>query len=327
MIEVGNTSLLPKHEFAYLILSHGKSDQLLRLIRSIRAGSPDSAIVVHHDAKSPPLDQSALNELGGVYHVEPRIDVQWGDASLVDALLQSITYARAKLDPTWISVISGQDYPLRPLATIESELRATHFDAFVKAAPVSTGPYGVRYFLNYHPLPRFPYTYRLPCWLRSAFNLARNALNRHQSYFRIEGGPRGTPLRFGIRAVRHPFRNNFICYKGSGWFTLSSRAADYLIAFSRAKPEVLRYFRNTFIPDESYFQTILCNSKELTISYDHRRFIAWDVSRLAHPKTLTVKDLDAMTQSGKDFGRKFDPAVDSTVLDELDRRLHSPGQG
>jgi hypothetical protein len=189
---------------------------------------------------------------------------------------------------------------------------------------VSTGPYGVRYLLHYHPLPRFPYTYRLPRWVRTTLHLARNSLNRSQSFIRVEGGTRGTPLRFGIRVMRHPFRDHFICYKGSTWLTLTSHAVDYLIAFNRIRPEVLRYFRNTFIPDESYFQTVFCNAKELTVCNDNRRYIVWDEARLAHPRTLTVKDLDALTRSGKDFGRKFDLAVDSTVLDELDRRLRSP---
>jgi hypothetical protein len=78
------------------------------------------------------------------------------------------------------------------------------------------------------------------------------------------------------------------------------------------------------MPSESCFQTVLWNNKTLKI-YDYNRgFIVWDDSRLAHPKMLTIEDLEAMARSDKDFGRKFDAEVDSTILDELDRRLREP---
>lgn len=318
MVDAARQGTLQQYEFVYLILSHGKVEQLFRLIRALRVGSPQSAILLHHDAKSAPLDQAALRELGGVYQVEPRVDVQWGDASQVDALLCSVTYALRNLEFSWLSVISGQDYPLRPLTDIEAELRSSPYDAFVRAAP-APAQYRARYYLRYWRLPRFRYAYHIPQWLRATFSWARQHLNRQQSLLRIEGGPRGTPLRLGIRTIRHPFSDDFVCYKGSDWFTLSRSAAQYLIEFGQRQSDALEYFRHTFIPSESYFQTVLCNSKELKVCDDNRRFIVWEDSRLAHPKTLTIEDFDSMTRSGKDFGRKFDTTVDSTVLDALDR--------
>jgi len=66
-----NANGLPRHEFVYLILSHNKLEQLLRLIKAIRFGSPNSAILLHHDAKGTLPDLATLNEIGGVYLVEP----------------------------------------------------------------------------------------------------------------------------------------------------------------------------------------------------------------------------------------------------------------
>lgn len=309
---------LPRHEFVYLILSHNKLDQLLRLIKTLRAGSPESAILLHHDAKSALPDMGKLNEIGGVYLVEPRVPVQWGDVSQLDALLGCITYAIQKLDFSWIAVISGQDYPLRHLAVIEAELRDTSYDAFVKATPVATGPYRTRYYLRYYPMPGFHYAYLFPRPLLSAMAWLRCEFNRRQSLLRIEGGSRGTARRLGIRALSQPFSDDFVCYKGSDWFTLSRRAVEYLISSSQNRPEVLEHYRRTFIPSESYYQTVLCNAKELKICDDHRHFIVWEAAT-SHPKTLTIHDLDVMVQSGKDWGRKFDTTVDSAVLDALDR--------
>ena len=317
MADVAQKSRLPRHEFVYLIFSYGKAEQLFRLIQTLRAGSPDSAILLHHDAKGEPLDEKALHELGSIYMVEPRIFVQWGDATQLDALLGSINYALQNLDFSWLSVLSAHDYPLRPLATIEAELRGSPYDAFVRAAP-APAQYRGRYYLQYWPLPRFRYAYRLPRPVLSAMAWLRGEFNRRQSLLRIEGGPRGTARRLGIRALSQPFSNDFVCFKGSDWFTLSRRAVDYLATFSQNRPEVLEHYRRTFIPSESYYQTVLCNAKELKICDDNRRFIVWEAAR-SHPKTLTIHDLDVMVQSGKDWGRKFDTTVDSTVLDALDR--------
>lgn len=317
MAEMAQKSRLPRHEFIYLILSYGKAELLFRLIRTLRAGSPDSAILLHHDAKGEPPDETALLELGGIYLVKPRVFVEWGAASQLDALLASITYALQNLDFSWLSVLSAQDYPLRPLATFEAELRGSPYDAFVEAAPTPAW-FRARYYMQYRPLPRFRYANRFPRQLLSAMDWLCEQFNNRQSLFRIVGGPRDTPRRLGVRTMSHPFSNDFVCFKGSDWFTLSRRAAGYLLAFGQNRPQVLEYYRRTFLSCESYHQTVLCNAKELKICNDNRRFILWPPAS-PHPKTLTLHDLDAMAQSGKDFGRKFDTKVDSAVLDALDR--------
>lgn len=123
--------------------------------------------------------------------------------------------------------------------------------------------------------------------------------------------------------MRTPFSAHFRCFKGSDWFTLNRRAIDYLLYFGRKNPDVLAYFRKTFIPSESYVPTVLKNSAELSIGSDNRHFICWDVPGAAHPKTLTFEDLTEIELSKKDFGRKFDAKIDSLVLDELDKLLFS----
>jgi hypothetical protein len=244
----------------------------------------------------------------------------------VDALLAAFTYIERHIEYSWLSLISGQDYPLRPLRAIEDELRRSTYDAYVRAAPVAEGPYRMRYLMRYRRLPRFAYYYRMPRRLKTWFSWLRKELNSHQSLVRFEGAVRGTPLRLGLRTAQHPFVGGFVCYKGSDWFTLARLAVEHLIEFSRQRPDITDYYRETFMPSESYFQTVLWNSSELTVCDDNRRFIIWDAVKLAHPKTLTVADLGAIRIAGKDFGRKFDASVDSAVLDALDQfvmDLHS----
>ena len=314
---------LVRHEFAYLILSHGELDQVIRLMKTIRIGSPLSAILLHHDAKNPAPDEEMLQRLN-VQLVSPRISAAWGDFSLVDAVLNSVSYTLRAIDFDWLVVLSGQDYPLRPFSTLESELRNSPYDAFVKATPVSMGPYGFRYYMRYWKLPKMPFIHRLPSPIQEILGCAQKKLSQSKTWLRIQPGPRNTPTRLGLGIFGHPFSNTFVCHKGSQWFTLSKRAAAYLIQFGQKQPNILGHYRQTLIPDESYFQTVLWNAKDLRVCEDHRRFILWDDAKLAHPVTLTMQHYDSMIQSGKDFGRKFDMAVDAKVLDALDQVVLGP---
>ena len=308
-------------EFIYLILSHHKVPQLLRLVRRLRYGSPDSAVVIHHDPKGPPISAEMLNDIPNVYLVKDPVSVTLYDWTQAEALLHSIGYISDRFDFAWLSVISGQDYPLKPLAAIEHELRETAFDAFVEAYPVSK--YDLKdyahYFSRFVKLPRFPYYYRFPGAVRQALHHARMLFQTNWRLpIRIEGADRGTPLMLGIRSWRTPFSNSFICYKGSDWFTLSRQAVQYLLDFSHNNASILRYFRRTRVPCEAFFQTVLLNCGFLRICGDNRRFILWESVQSTHPKTLTIHDLELMRTSGKDFGRKFDMDVDSRVMDVLD---------
>lgn len=301
-----------------MVLAHAGHAQLLRLLRTLRQGSPAAAIVLHYDAKGEPPAQSSLHDLG-VLMVAPRIRVRWGDASQVDAMLAALEFTTNHIDFEWLTFISGQDYPLRPVGLIEAELRGSDYDAYVRAGPA--GVYANRYEFRYWNLPRFRHAYLMPEVVRSSVAGLRRRLNAAQRLFQIEGRVRDAPARLGLRAASAPFGRDFVCCKGSQWMTLNRRAAQRVLQFHRERPEVLRYYRRTLVPDESYLQTVICNDPELRVKDDHRRFIVWDDHRLAHPATLTMHHLPAMLASGKDFARKFDPSVDAEVLDALDGLL------
>lgn len=78
-------------------------------------------------------------------------------------------------------------------------------------------------------------------------------------------------------------------------------------------------FRYTGAPDELFFQTALANSA-LPIVNKNLRYIHWTLGDHS-PKTLTVKDYDAITQSDAFFARKFDANQDSAILNQIDELL------
>lgn len=311
------TSRRAAHEIVYLVMAHGDPTQALRLMATIRTGSPNSAIYLHHDAKGALPAERTLTALN-VKLVQPRINVAWGTFSLVEAVLISMRLILQEIEFRWLVVLSGQDYPLRPFNKIEEDLRESPFDAYVRASPAAEGEYAFRYDHQYWSLPNIRHAYLLPHWASTLVARGRVALNARNGLVRLQPRSRNSSALIGLRAHRKPFSKSFVCYKGSQWFTLSCRAVRILIAHGDTNPQIIDYYHRVLIPDESYFQTILWNSECLTIANDHRRLVLWDDSKLSHPVTLTMAHWHAIINSGKDFGRKFDISVDASVLDALD---------
>jgi len=44
---------------------------------------------------------------------------------------------------------------------------------------------------------------------------------------------------------------------GSQWWCLRRRTVEWVLDFTRDRPDVMRFFRTTWIPDETFFQTLV----------------------------------------------------------------------
>lgn len=55
-----------QNRLVYAIYSHGNPEQVLRLVRTLRALSPQSHIVVHHDPSISPLMTNDVSPAGGM---------------------------------------------------------------------------------------------------------------------------------------------------------------------------------------------------------------------------------------------------------------------
>jgi hypothetical protein len=83
----------PLVSVAYVVTSYHYPEQVLRLARTLRAGSPDAPLLIHHDNRRSQLDVAALAGLGDVQLVRPPTAVTWGWASHLDMLLRCFTWA------------------------------------------------------------------------------------------------------------------------------------------------------------------------------------------------------------------------------------------
>lgn len=314
----------------YYIQTHTRPAQVARLVRLIKEGSPHSFVLVSHDAAGPPLDVARLEELSGVHVLtEPG---GYGDFSHLDRYFAAVDWLEDNgVEYDWLENITGQDYPLRPLPEIEAALAGLDADGFLLYAPVfpdraptgadqGAAP-GFRLCAPFDARMRYQYrhwrfgrpTPAKQRWLRPLM-----ALNFVQPWVRLSLGF----STVGIRRRGAIFGDDFILY--GGWFfcALSARCARYVRKFARDNPLKMQHFRSMLAPEEVFFQTVLVNSGEFWFEPDSKRYIDLSHSRNNHSNILGVGDLDAMLASGAHWGRKFDPARDSEVLDLLDRRIH-----
>ena len=281
---------------AYVILSYRAPDVLVRLVARLRAGSPEATIAVHHDGRrcaAPPLRDAEL--------IAPAWPVEWGHGTQLAAVLRSLRWALARSDFDWLVLLSGQDYPVRPVPAIEASLTAADVDAFVEAAPVGA----LR--LRRRGVDEFArrYHYR---WARVPPRLAAVAA-RADPLVQMRRLPSGSHV--GIPAPQRDVHH------GSDWFTLSRRAVEAVVS---APPATERRFARTIVPTEAFVQTVLAGRPDLRRSPDNRRHVLFAAPGDPSPRVLSFADLDAALASGRDFARKFD---DMAVLDEIDRRIHA----
>lgn len=311
---------------AYLVMSHRLPDQVARLAATLRAGSPGAPIVVHHDPEGEPLHDPARRALAAaeVRVLEPPEPLGRDGLGLLLAVLRAVRLMLRSLEFDQLVLLSGQDYPLRPIAEIEAELLDGPFDACVEAVTVAPARLGA--LARRRPVDEFTGRYfyrwaRVPGPLAFAYERAspvRRAARVAWPFVLVRRLPSG--VHVGAVRRRTPFTAAMPCRRGADWWILSRRAAETLDAAAAEHPELLRYLRGALAPSESYVATVLGADRSLRRSADHRRYVRRRPDRPS-PDVLGVDALDEVLASGALFARKFDSGVDAAVLDALDERV------
>lgn len=309
----------------YFIASHVHPDQVARLVRACRSSAnPDARVLVHHDYKVSNLDAPSIERLGNVHVLRDTIKVDWGGFTQCVMKRRSLQWLLDHHDFDWVVYLSGQDYPIKPLAQVERELGQSEYDGFLDVKPVSAckwhNGYG-RYHYRYYTLPKFPGMHKLRCRLRKCAK-AQIAAGNPTPRFVVPGHKHGAST-VGILPLRSPFNDNFGCFYGSSWWTLNRRAIQSMCRTMDARPDLVAHYRRIlWAPNESFFQTLLMNDRSLNLcTTDNKRLISWTHPETGHPDVLTANDWDKILASKSHFARKIDGRVDESILDFLDHHI------
>jgi len=308
---------------AFAILSHKDPSQLLRLIRVLKAGMPDSWIVVHHDQGFTRLDPEIFEPFERVHLLKDWSRVELNSFSRVEPILKCLRWLLNNArEIKWVMVLSGQDYPIKPLWWIEEWFRQTDYDLLMCYHDALDHEYWgekegyYRYFFSWRTIT-IPRTF----WRIQRLIPFLKKINNYKIGVQIRGPFADQSIKIGLRHPFTIFSSDFHCYRGSDWFSLSHRCIEYLFDFLNSNTKVLSYYKQTHVPSESFFQTIFINAGKFKVLNDNMRFIEWAHPSSYHPEILTTDRFKRLLHSSKHFARKFDSKISGSLLDLIDEQI------
>lgn len=303
----------------YQVHTHRAPEQVYRLVETLVASSRDALVVVSHDRSGPPLDRSRLARSGARLLVSTGGYADFSHTRRYLEVVEHLDGVGEQYD--WMVNLSGQDYPVQPLADIEHEMERSGVDGFLETFPVlsAASPWGralgrTRYWYRYGP--RRPLSAAGRRRLRPL-----QAVNRVQPWLRLHVA---SGLTVG-RAVRTPFDSGLVCYGGSFFASLTRSCVEALVEFCRDRPDVVAHFERTLSPEEAFFQTALVNDGRFRFDSDCKRYFDFRGSRFGHPRTLTAADVEPALRRGAHFARKWDLDRDPDAYELMDALVLPPG--
>jgi len=274
---------------ANLIVAHKNPAQLVRLVNRFDAGLFHNFI--HIDGRQSLAAYAELVALPHVTLLEPRRKLNWAGYGFVQITLEGMATILGHNDHFgYISVMSGQDYPIRPAKALYEHLYASGGKEFFDVIAVD---------------PDWPV-----------------ALHRYEGYHFIEWNIRGRYRledMINVFVAPRPFYNNKLePYGKSAWFTASVDFAEYALKFMTNNPDYERFLRTVWNPDEFTFNTMAMNSpfRDRLVN-SNLRHIDWSEGK-ANPKIFRVSDVPDLVKGECFLARKFDTTVDADVLNLLD---------
>jgi hypothetical protein len=303
----------------FIVLSHRNEAQLLRLTQVLNKLYGDSPIACHHDFSQCALDPLAFPS--NVRFVDPSIRTGWGKYSLVEATLSALHLLYATSDPDYFFLISAADYPTARADQVREDLTASPADAFIDAFSLedalrSKPEIGDAHLVHH----RAAHNLKLERgrYLRAQLMVPIVRWRPPQHSTTDERYPRLGRITKDIpfNSAFSPFDGTYRCYVGSQWFTANRKAAAKLLAPSAKDLRLRKYYRNRFAPDESYFQTVIRNDRDLKSDIRTFRHAIWDG---AHPIDIGERHIASVLDARAHFTRKFLP--NDPVLDIIDRHL------
>jgi len=297
---------------AYCILAHKNPAQLARLLRAL--AHPGNVCFLHYERRAPRREHEAVARLAREFpnvHLLPPRRIVWGRFSQIRVQLEGLALGLQGAGWSHFITLTGQDFPLRPQAEIVRELAAAPAASFVSFFD----PFQEQIWNNVRE--RIGRIHLQSAALESLLQVPflgrrlRRLLGWSDCMPHVPFVQRETPSWFRYMG-------------GSNHVTLSREAAVYLAGDPLAR-RIIQWLQRSGHPDESIFQSVLCNSPlAATLVNDDRRAILWEHAGAPSPATLTQAHLPwlrAQREAGKLFARKFDTAVDSAVLDALEKDL------
>ncbi len=279
---------------AYIMLCHKDPRAIIRQAERLTAAG--DYVSIHFDASAPEQDfdliRKALTKNASVAFATRRVRCGWGEWSLVQATLNALE------------------------AAVVAWPRATHFYMLSgDCMAIKTGEYIHRYLDDNEADFIENFDYFESDWIKTGMKEERliyrhffNERARKTLFYasmemqRRLGLSRKLPEGLQIRI-------------GSQWWCLRRSTVEQVLKFVKSRRDIRRFFKTTWIPDETFFQTIvphLIPSEEIR----NRTLTFLMFTDYGMPVTFYNDHYDMLTGQDFLFARKISPEAD-----DLKRRL------
>jgi hypothetical protein len=287
----------------FVLLTHANEKQILRLVSTLNEMFNNPPIVCHHDFSKEQICKDNIPE--NVKFIDNYVATQWGKFSLIEAKMLALEALYSGDNcPDWFVFLSAADYPVVSAKKLLKYLSETQYDVFIKYTKINYGNWPKQWHKDY---------YKRYCGLNILADL-----NNKQGQKVV----RQLPLAHHPILTRlfSPFKNGFDCYAGDQWYTCNRLAAKAMLEFYTNNPRVIKHYKNTKIPDESFYQSVFCNDPNLNVSSDNLRYIDWSAGE-PHPKALDETDFLDIVGANKHFARKINYLENDPLIEKLDAHI------
>ena len=223
-------------QIAFILLCHKDPEGVIA--QALRLTAAGDCIAIHFDARSSARDydriQQALANNPAVTFAKRRIRCGWGEWSLVAATLEAVQAAVADFPgATHFYMLSGDCMPIKTAEHVRTYLERDEAD-FIES-------------FDFHDSG----------WIKTGIKEERliyrhwfNERRRKAWFYRSMA----LQKRLGLaRKVPEDLRMRI----GSQWWCLRRRTVEAVLDFIAQRRDVMRFFKTTWIPDETFFQTVV----------------------------------------------------------------------
>jgi hypothetical protein len=306
-------------ELSVVVLAHRDAPQVRRLIRTL----DNVPVSLHCDVKAPAAVAAEMSQgWGSRVQLLPRSSGALNSWSLVRIELDALRAALRHSAAAHIAVLSGADYPLVGVQELVNALAPWAGRSYLLNRPVP---------FEHWSVPRHPDGGR--------WRTAHRFLTRGDDLLTIKGVPvrfpwkRRLPAGLSVRA-------------SSQWKIYAREDAQLLLDTLDRRPDLVRFWRSTLVPDESCAASVLSSprltgGRQLPECHGSPWYIKWGARGSHHPEWLTADDYGAITDALAGppgdpvllerpvtarprplFARKMSSEFSAALLDRIDAELH-----
>ncbi len=223
-------------KIAFILLCHKDPDAIIQ--QAMQLTAVGDFIAIHFDARAPisafEKIRTALADNPNVTFAKKRIKCGWGEWSLVQATLHAVE------------------------AAVDAFPRATHFYMVSgDCMAIKSATYAHK-FLDDHDYDYVEsFDYFESDWIKTGFKEER-LIYRHLFNERTQKRRFYWSFWFQRRfGITREVPADLQIMIGSQWWCLRRRTIEWIIDFTKKRKDVMRFFRTTWIPDETFFQTLV----------------------------------------------------------------------